>query len=370
MKTNKMLYVCMLSFQATLFLVSFISQKIVQNFFLAFFISAATVIISFFLKKRDVHDFHKREVAFVMLAVAVIMIAIFLLTGIKFGFINTPFNAINLVNSILPIGIVVIAMETLRSIFIAQKSKFITIASFFAFFWIDFLILCDTNPLANYNSFMLALGFALLPALTSNFLYHYISSKFGATANIVYKLIILLFPYVLPYKPNMSDVLVSFLRIIIPIGIYLLIHLLYTPRTFVIAKRNKLLQVVLTTIAVVFSITYIMLVSLQFEYKLIVVATRSMSGEIDMGDAVIYQEYDGSIISQGDVIVFKRDNSRIIHRVIDIKKINGQLRYFTKGDANDSMDSGYITDADVLGVVNLKIKYVGYPTLWLRSLFE
>ena len=55
---------------------------------------------------------------------------------------------------------------------------------------------------------------------------------------------------------------------------------------------------------------------------------------------------------------------------MDIKKINGELRYYTKGDANKGMDSGYITDASVIGVINLKIKYIGYPTIWIRSLFE
>ena len=52
-----------------------------------------------------------------------------------------------------------------------------------------------------------------------------------------------------------------------------------------------------------------------------------------------------------------------------IENINGQLRYYTKGDANEDPDAGFITSSDIVGTVRFKIPYIGYPTLWLRSLF-
>ena len=55
---------------------------------------------------------------------------------------------------------------------------------------------------------------------------------------------------------------------------------------------------------------------------------------------------------------------------MDIKKINGVTRYYTKGDANDSVDSGYITADDIIGTATMKVKYIGNPTLWIRSLFK
>ena len=149
----------------------------------------------------------------------------------------------------------------------------------------------------------------------------------------------------------------------------LLMYALYTPRSFVVAKRKTVASTIATTLAIILAAGYIMLVSQQFYYNLIVVATPSMSGAINKGDAVIYEDYDKQTIEIGDVIVFTKEKNKIVHRVMDIKKINGELRYFTKGDANDGMDSGYITDANIVGVINLKIKYIGYPTLWIRSLF-
>lgn len=370
MRFDKKLYVCTAAFLLPLLLVSFINEKIPQNIALALVMAVAVIVLPLLLKKRVVHDFHKRQAACVMAAIAVIMLAVHFLTGAKFGFYKTPLKLSHLWNFILPYGVSIVAMEILRSVFLAQKSKVVTAVSYVAFIWIDFLILCDVNVFLNYENFMEALGLALFPAIASNALYHYIAGKFGPVPNIAYKLIIFLFPYIIPYEPQLSDALVSLFRTFLPAGLLWLMHALYTPRSFVVAKRSLTVRAIGTALVTVITVAYMMLISMQFQYKLIIVATDSMAGAIDRGDAVIYEEYDKQPIAVNDVIIFDRDGDRIIHRVIDMKKINGQMRYFTKGDANESADSGYITDADVLGVINLKIKYLGYPTLWSRTLFE
>jgi len=102
---------------------------------------------------------------------------------------------------------------------------------------------------------------------------------------------------------------------------------------------------------------------------MLVIGSESMTGEYNKGDAVLYEDYDDQTVKVGDVLVFKKGNSRIIHRVVEIERINGQNRYYTKGDANEDRDSGYITDESIIGVANVKIPYLGYPTIWLRDLF-
>jgi signal peptidase len=111
-----------------------------------------------------------------------------------------------------------------------------------------------------------------------------------------------------------------------------------------------------------------MLISCQFRFGAVVIATESMTGEINKGDVIIYERYDDQTIKEGQVIVFLQDQNRIIHRVVKIENIGGEVRYFTKGDANYSLDDGYITDADIVGLTDVKIAYIGYPTLWLRKL--
>ena len=54
----------------------------------------------------------------------------------------------------------------------------------------------------------------------------------------------------------------------------------------------------------------------------------------------------------------------------EIKNVNGVYRYYTKGDANKNIDDGYVTEDKIYALVKLKVKYIGYPTLWVRELFS
>lgn len=95
-----------------------------------------------------------------------------------------------------------------------------------------------------------------------------------------------------------------------------------------------------------------------------------MKGALDMGDATIYERYDNQKLEVGDIIVFEKDKLTIIHRIVDIKKVNGINRYYTKGDANPKMDNDYITKKEIKGISKVRIKYIGYPTIWVRELFN
>ena len=68
--------------------------------------------------------------------------------------------------------------------------------------------------------------------------------------------------------------------------------------------------------------------------------------------------------------MFVYNDIKTIHRVVEIKNINGEVRYYTKGDANEDYDTGYRLIEDIEGLVRIKIKYIGIPTLWVRSLFD
>ena len=126
----------------------------------------------------------------------------------------------------------------------------------------------------------------------------------------------------------------------------------------------------MTAAVVVIMVGTVMLVSNQFKYGALVIATESMTGEINKGDVVIFESYEDQTIQEGQVIVFEKNSSMIVHRVVDIKIINGSARYYTKGDVNEDMDIGYIVDADIVGLANYKLPFFGYPSLWIRSLFN
>lgn len=95
-----------------------------------------------------------------------------------------------------------------------------------------------------------------------------------------------------------------------------------------------------------------------------------MTGEINKGDAVIFEQYDGQPLLNGQIVVFNKDNKKIIHRIIDIQTLKGEEVYYTKGDANQQKDQDYITADDVIGIVKLRVIKIGWPTIWLSEIIK
>ena len=114
----------------------------------------------------------------------------------------------------------------------------------------------------------------------------------------------------------------------------------------------------------------IALISCRFSYCLLVVGSESMTGAINKGDAIIYEAYDNQVIEEGDIIVFDKGRLTYIHRVVRIENTDGQVRYITKGDANESEDVGYATSSEIIGIHRVRINFIGYPTLWINSIFD
>ena len=329
-------------------------------------ICAATCI---FVKKRGIPSYNKGEVAFLMAIIAALVVMIFYFTGLKFGFYKTIYGlrVDVILKYVLPIVVVIVATEITRSIICMQESLLASVVSYFAFIVAEVLIHYSLSQIFNFDRFMDVIGMVLLPAVISNLLYHYLAKRYGAVPNILYRLITTLYVYIIPYQSRIPDSMVSFARLLLPIAIFLFVDYLYEKKKrYALSKKGKL-SAVLSVIAVVIMTALIMLVSNSFQFGAYVIATESMTGELDKGDIAIYEEYDDQTIVEGQVIVFERNGNQVIHRVVEIENINGQNRYYTKGDANDDRDAGYVTKNEISGIVELKVPYLGYPTIWLRQ---
>ena len=163
----------------------------------------------------------------------------------------------------------------------------------------------------------------------------------------------------------------SFILLVLPIALMSFFDLLYEKRVRVARKKKSKLGVVFSVIAIALMLSFVLLITCQFRFGMVVIATESMTDEINPGDAVVYESYEYcDEIQEGDVIVFEESGRRVVHRVTAINIVNGQRQYITKGDANDGLDAGYRTDSHVIGVVRFKVLYIGYPSLWLNNIMN
>jgi signal peptidase len=152
--------------------------------------------------------------------------------------------------------------------------------------------------------------------------------------------------------------------------IYILLDKLFSKNDFVISYTEKRKLFIGNTMLLLTTAVLIMLVSCEFKYGLMVIGSGSMTGTINEGDAVIFESYEEQPVHTGQVIIFDYKNIKAVHRVIKIVNVNGETRYYTKGDANKEQDDGYITKDDIYGLVKVRIKYIGHPTLFVKELFE
>lgn len=344
----------------------------IARYICAGFVAIMAFVIYFLVKKRSILSINKREVLILFSVIGALYVTLYYVLGIFYGFANNPYKlGVTLIFShILPIVVVIIATEITRSVLVAQKGTIVNILTYLSCTLAEIIALGSSIDVTNFNRFMDMVGMVILPALTSNLLYNYVSSKYGAAPVVVYRLLRTLHIYLIPVATAVPESLLAFAELVIPIVILVFVYALYENKGKRAVEKPAWWKKVLTVVVVILMILVVMLISCRFEYAIIVIGSESMTGELNKGDAVVYEDYDeGDEIQKGTILVFDKDGTRTIHRVIDIEYVNGQVRYITKGDANTSSDDGYITHANIVGIAKFKISYIGYPSIWLRGIF-
>lgn len=335
-----------------------------------------TIIALLSIKKRLALSINEKQVLLLFSVIGLLYFVFYYVSALYFGFTKTGygFKTDIIFLYVIPIAVIIACNELIRHVLCVQGERLGKVFAYFISLTAD-IIICATIPaITNMATFMDVIALTLFPGILSNLLFNYISVRYGFLPNIVYKALTVWAFYLIPYGSGISNSLLGFVNLILPIAIYLFIDALYEKKKkYALGNKSvlsKILSRTLTAVALVIMLGTVMLVSNQFTYGAYVIATESMTGEINKGDVALYKVLGDSPILEGDVIAFEQNGIVVVHRVVDIQTINGITRYYTKGDANEDMDAGFIHRSDVIGHVDNKIPYIGYPTLWVRNLFK
>lgn len=100
-----------------------------------------------------------------------------------------------------------------------------------------------------------------------------------------------------------------------------------------------------------------------FGKSVLVIATPSMAGAIDAGDAIIIEKSDS--YKTGDVVTYfpAAEATSVTHRIV---RIEGD-KYYLKGDANESEDPDPVFKGQIAGKVVGRIPKLGIIIEWLRT---
>jgi len=346
-------------------------SNIYSRIILAVIFTVCSAATWFFLKKRKVESIHARKVTMLLTFFGIIYLIAFYLMGMYFGFNNSliKFSSWSLLNYIIPTAVIIISSELMRNVLLAQKGKISNALTFFIMVMIDMVVFVDLYNVSGFTEVREIIGFTVFGSIASNLLFNYTSNRYGFVGNIIYRLLTVLYVYIIPFIPDMHMFLRAILRMVYPYLIFQVLEYTFANKEKTIARENKRKRIVGYVVTGIVITLGAMLISCQFRYGLMVIATGSMTGSINVGDAIVFEQYESVTepLNVGEIVMFDKDGLPTVHRIIAIKNVNGEIRYTTKGDANKQEDEGYITDSDVKGVCKFRIPFMGYPTLWLSQ---
>lgn len=373
MKIDKIkVYVLEFVLLAILSFALFVSN-IFNRMVVAILLVICATVAFFTIKKRKIESIDAKKVTTILIIFAIIYLIGFYVMGLYFDYYksNLTFSLTTILNYILPMVLLIISSEVLRNILLAQNTKFSNAITFFIMVLVDIIIYYNIYDMTTYSKFQEIVGFTLFASIACNLLYNYISNRYGIIGNIVYRLITVLYVYIIPYIPDVYIFFRSILRMLYPYVIYQVLEYTFAKNNMIVALEDKRKSIMSKVILATTTIALAMLISCQFKYGILVIGSGSMTGAINKGDAIFFEQYNKKEkIEVGQVIIFNQNDIKIVHRVVDVKKVNGETRYTTKGDANQENDEGYITDSDIFGICKFRIAYMGYPSIWIRDIFS
>ena len=329
--------------------------------------------ISIFVLKTDKRTLtNNRQVILLLSGIGILYVAIVYIIGIFTGFYysTVTFSIWTIVNYILPYTVIIISSEIIRKSILLKDDKISKYIVLIAFVILDVILSTNIYNLKTVNDYFVLVTFIIMASIANNMLFNYIITKYrNVKAIIIYKIITTLYMYIIPITPNIYIFLESVLKIIIPYFIYILMENLYNKSNEIISVKQTRKETIISIIVCIIVVFIIMLISCQFKIGILVIGSESMTGTINKGDAIIYEKYDEEEeIKTGDIIVFVEDGVKIVRRVEDERLMGEEMRYYTKGDANEQKDDGYRKREDIMGKVTFRIPYIGYFTLWINNL--
>ncbi len=300
---------------------------------------------------------------------------LYYLSGLIFSFARTTnyYTIKGIFGYVLPLILNILAKEYFRYEMLqkSEGNKLLIVLSVILFILVDI-----TNPIyyGSFNSnyqFFVFIALTVLPAISENLALTYINTKIGYKPGMIYLLVTKLYQILLPIVPNPNEYVVSVIRLIIPCifayRVYLFFKKEKDERIDRDYNKKKFGSLIIPTLIVVF-LVYI--TSGYFHYHAVAIASGSMTPNIRKGDVVVIEKLDGKFdtLKVGDVVAYNYGKIIIVHRLVDIVKVENEYYFYTKGDANTDVDNWPVTEEMMIGTVNIKVPYIGLPTVWLNEL--
>ena len=328
------------------------------------------MLLAFFGFKKDKNYLKGSSARIVTASLMTFMLIIYSL-GIILGFTRGYIynNAFEFLKNISPILILNIEIEMIRYIIAKRSFKgkiplilFTIIGSI-----LNILLEINMGTLNSAEDKFIFLSTIIFPTIAEEALCSFMTYKIAMLPSLIYKLTIKLYIFLFPIIPNLGNYIYSIANIILPFILYSIFNKILIKYEKEKQQIKRINRIVFTIPICATLVMLIILISGISKYKMIAIASNSMSPTYRRGDAVIYEKINVKELEIGDILAFQKNNIVVTHRIVKIWKKNDKYYFTTKGDNNNTVDSFKTGESEVLGRVTSILKYFGYPTVLISE---
>ena len=211
----------------------------------------------------------------------------------------------------------------------------------------------------------------ILPIAITQIALGYLSYYAGLKPALLYRMVIVLYTYIIPIHPSFNEIILCMCNILLPSLILIKSNMVVdeaSKKAEIIPKNTISFGSIIGTIAVVVLVVVVLGIT---PVGITAIVSNSMHPTFSKGAGVITLKTDEKNLKEGDIISFNKSNKTIVHRIESIEISDDEIRYYTKGDANTTIDEGYITYDDIENKIIASVPLIGYPTVmvweWLSK---
>ena len=325
----------------------------------------------FFRRKSHTRNYQKsltKTVLIIVISYYIIYYLLGLIIGFSYNFYDTSWSGIvyNAFIFVLPL----LLREKVRERFVhiyKNRSSYIFITIIF----ICYEIFSSTFFSFRNNEQLVSNIFSIMiPCILENILLTYLVTISEVKTIYAYFIPSLISKYFVPILPDLDWFYRLLLQIILYIFIYSFVSNEYLLKVLRRPPKSEKGQNIFYYLSVSIVIVLGLFVAGFFKYQPVAVLTYSMDPTFTRGDAVIIKKMDSSekkLLQKDDVIQYRRKDTTVIHRIVDIVDNQRERGYILKGDNNESDDPFIVYDNQIIGKATLIIPKLGYPSVWLSE---
>lgn len=334
-----------------------------------------SILLRIFLGRDIQNSKLKKQIQHYIIIAILVYIIIYMSSGLVVTFGKNPYSRslTGVLLNLWSFGTVIITKEYIRYRLIGnvnEKDK-ILIATLLSIVYIFIDMQLEKFLFSNITVIFIVKQIAqnLLPLIIKNVLYSYTVMNSNYWTSILYELITKLYIWISPILPNLPWIMSSIIDITIPLILFFYIRYIKNKSSH-FRNREEIekadpRRIIPFIIVVIFAIWFALGI---FPIKPVSIASGSMEKELFIGDIAIIQKCKAEDVITGDVIEYQMKGYTVIHRIIEKKQRNGQFYFITKGDNNNTKDKNEVAESQLIGKVIFKVKYLGYPAIWLKNM--